>query len=102
MEGVTDPITQSLLDDWQRDFPIDPKPFLKIAQKLGLSEQDVIERLVKQRETGRITRVGATCAPNTVSASTLAAVAAPEGRIEDVARHHRCRRRRKPLLSART
>ncbi|AXI56247.1 hypothetical protein SuNHUV7_17490 (plasmid) [Pseudoseohaeicola sp. NH-UV-7] len=85
MEGVTDPITQSLLDDWQRDFPIDPTPFHIISQKLGISEQDVIERLKKQRETGRITRVGATCAPNTVSASTLAAVAAPEDRIEEVA-----------------
>ena len=37
------------------------------------------------RQTGRITRVGGTCAPNTMSASTLAAVAAPVDQIEDVA-----------------
>jgi DNA-binding Lrp family transcriptional regulator len=85
MEGVTDSITQSLLDDWQRDFPITPRPFLKVAETLGLSEQDVIARLEAQRGNGRITRVGATCAPNSVSASTLAAVAAPEDRIEEVA-----------------
>ncbi|MDK3073329.1 Lrp/AsnC family transcriptional regulator [Sedimentitalea sp. JM2-8] len=85
MDGVTDRITQSLLDDWQRDFPITQRPFLKVAETLGLTESDVIERLETQRDNGRITRVGATCAPNAVSASTLAAVSAPEDRIEDVA-----------------
>lgn len=85
MEGVQDPITQALLDDWQRGFPISSRPFKEVATSLGLGEDDVIARLDHQRRNGRITRVGATCAPNTVSASTLAAVAAPEDRIEEVA-----------------
>ncbi len=85
MEGVTDPITQALLDDWQRGFPICARPFAELALSLGLDEADVIARLDTQRRNGRITRVGATCAPNAVSASTLAAVAAPEDRIEEVA-----------------
>lgn len=85
MEGVTDPITQALLDDWQRDFPIISRPFEHLAQTLGVTEADVIARLAHQKKHGRITRVGATCAPNIVSASTLAAVAAPEDRIKEVA-----------------
>lgn len=85
MEGVTDPITQALLDNWQRDFPIIHRPFEQLAQTLGVGETDVIARLVHQKENGRITRVGATCAPNIVSASTLAAISAPEDRIEEVA-----------------
>ena len=85
MEGVTDPITQALLDDWQRDFPIIPRPFDRLAQSLDVTETDVIARLTHQKQHGRITRVGATCAPNIVSASTLAAIAAPEERIEEVA-----------------
>ncbi|SDD43734.1 AsnC family transcriptional regulator [Ruegeria marina] len=82
---VTDPVDRALLDDWQRDFPITDRPFLGIAEQLGLTESNVIARLTRMRSAGRITRVGATVAPGTASASTLAAVAAPEDRIEQVA-----------------
>ncbi|MEP3274848.1 MAG: Lrp/AsnC family transcriptional regulator [Stappiaceae bacterium] len=85
MENVTDRLTLSLLDDWQRDFPIVSRPFDVIGQSLGLSGAEVITRLDAQCRLGRVTRVGATCAPNTVSASTLAALAAPEDRIEEIA-----------------
>ncbi len=85
IEGVTDRLDQALLDDWQRDFPITQQPFAVVAQELGVPEAEVLARLKHQMGNARITRVGATCAPNTVSASTLAAVAAPEERIEEVA-----------------
>lgn len=85
MDGISDTITQSLLDDWQRDFPLVARPFDVLGQALGLSGSDVIARLDAQYRSGRVARVGATCAPNTVSASTLAAIAAPEERIEEVA-----------------
>lgn len=85
MDGVTDKFTQSLLDDWQRAFPIVPRPFDLVGRELGLSGAEVIERLEAQRRLGRVTRVGSTCAPNTISASTLAAIAAPEADIEEVA-----------------
>lgn len=82
---VTDPVDRSLLDDWQRGFPTVSRPFAAIAEKLGLSEDEVIARLARMHAAGRITRVGGTCAPNTVSASTLAAVSAPADRVEEVA-----------------
>ncbi|TMV03349.1 Lrp/AsnC family transcriptional regulator [Ruegeria sediminis] len=82
---ITDPKDRSLLDDWQRDFPVTERPFKVLADALELDEADVIDRLARMRAAGRITRVGATIAPGTVSASTLAAVAAPEERIEEVA-----------------
>ncbi len=85
MQGVNDPIDRALLNDWQRDFPITERPFGVLAEHLGTSETNVIERLRARVEAGQVTRLGATCAPNTISASTLAAVAAPEGRIEEVA-----------------
>lgn len=85
MKNVADPIDRALLDDWQRDFPVVPRPFAKLAQATGTHEADVLARLTDMQDTGRITRVGATCAPNTLSASTLAAVAAPEGQVERVA-----------------
>ena len=57
MEGVTDPVTQALLDDWQRDFPIVPRPFDRIGNTLDLSAAEVIARLRGQIDNGRVTRV---------------------------------------------
>lgn len=85
MLEISDPIDSHLLDDWQRDFPIVPHPFAEIGRTLNLTEDEVIARLERMKSHARITRVGATCAPNTVSASTLAAMAAPEKRIDEVA-----------------
>ena len=85
MKMISDPIDIALLDDWQREFPMCDRPFAAIADRIGIDEADAIARLRKMKQAGRVTRVGATCAPNTVSASTLAAIAAPEERIDEVA-----------------
>lgn len=85
MERISDPLAQALLDDWQRDFPLVARPFAHMADRLGVTESEVIAGLGRQMGAGRISRIGATCAPNTVSASTLAAIAAPDDRIEEVA-----------------
>lgn len=81
-----DPVDLRLLDGFQRDFPIVERPYAEIGAALGLSEDDVIARLAEMQKMGRVTRVGATCAPNTLSASTLAAMRVPATRIEQVAR----------------
>ncbi|TNF19585.1 MAG: Lrp/AsnC family transcriptional regulator [Rhodobacteraceae bacterium] len=85
MRHVTDPVDAALLNDWQRDFPILHAPFAVLAEKLGVTEAEVLERLARMRAAGRITRVGATCAPNTVSASTLAALQAGPEELDEVA-----------------
>jgi DNA-binding Lrp family transcriptional regulator len=85
MDRFADPIDRALLNDWQRDFPVATRPYGVLAQSLGTTEADVIARLRAKRAAGQITRVGATVTPNTLSASTLAAVAAPEARIDEVA-----------------
>lgn len=85
MQNVADPIDGALLNDWQRDFPVVPAPFAVLAERLVISEVEVLERLARMRSAGRITRVGATCAPNTVSASTLAALQAKPEELEHIA-----------------
>ncbi|WP_305985209.1 Lrp/AsnC family transcriptional regulator [Roseibium sp. MMSF_3544] len=85
MKRIGDPLDLKLLDDWQRDLPIEPRPFARIGRDLGCGEPEVIRRLEILRASGRVTRVGATCAPNTVSASTLAALAVPVEALENVA-----------------
>jgi DNA-binding Lrp family transcriptional regulator len=82
---VRDPLESRLLDDWQRDLPLVPRPFAVIGAKLGIGEGEVIERLCALREAGTVARVGGVVRPNTLGASTLAAIAAPDLRADDVA-----------------
>ena len=80
-----DQIDRQLLDGYQRDFPLVPRPFSQLANDLGLTEAEVIDRLTGLQSRAQISRVGATVRPNTAGASTLAAMAVPEDRIEEVA-----------------
>ena len=83
MTGL-DPIDTRLLDEFQRGFPLDARPFARIGVDLGLNETDVIDRLSCLASAGAVARVGATVRPNTAGASTLAALAVPDGRIDEV------------------
>jgi len=78
-------IDRRLLDDYQHDFPLDPQPFATIAEQLGIDEAKVIERLTYLKRFGALSRVGAVLRPNRVGASTLAALAVPPDRLEDIA-----------------
>ena len=78
-------IDARLLNDFQRDVPIVDRPFTAIGRRLGVSGDEVIERLKALLDRGAVTRFGATCRPNTVGASTLAAVAAPDWDVDRVA-----------------
>lgn len=80
-----DPTDLALLDGFQRDLPLVSRPFAAIGATLGLTEAEVIARLTRMHAAGRIARVGGTVRPNTAGASTLAALAVPEGRIDEVA-----------------
>lgn len=80
-----DPADLALLDRFQRDLPLVSQPFAVLGDSLGLPEAEVIDRLAKMQAAGRIARVGGTVRPNTAGASTLAALAVPEDRIEAVA-----------------
>lgn len=74
-----------LLADFQRDLPLTPTPYADMAARLGVSEGEVLETLKALREEGAVSRVGAVFRPNTVGASTLAALAVPVERLEEIA-----------------
>lgn len=78
-------IERSLLNDFQRDLPICRRPFSEIAKQLDISERQTLDHLSALKARGLIARVGATVRPNTVGASTLAALSVPVERIEEVA-----------------
>ncbi len=74
-----------LLNDYQRNFPLDSRPYAKIAEDLGLAEDEVLELFAGLRERGACSRIGAVVRPHTVGASTLAAMTVPADRLEEVA-----------------
>ncbi len=74
-----------LLNDYQHDFPLLSAPFEKIALELGATERDVVESLNRLHMQGVVSRVGAVFRPRSIGASTLAALAVPEGSLEEVA-----------------
>ena len=74
-----------LLDEFQRDFPLSPRPFAEMGERLGVDEATVIDTLQRLQAHGFVARVGAVVTPNRMGASTLAAMAVPSERIEAVA-----------------
>lgn len=82
MDSVAD---KRLLNDFQRDFPLEPRPYARIAETLGVKEEDVLAGLADLKTRGMVSRVGAIVQPNTVGVSTLAAMAVPPERLEQVA-----------------
>jgi DNA-binding Lrp family transcriptional regulator len=80
-----DALDHRLLDEFQRDLPLVTRPYAALGVHLGISERQVIDRLARLIALGKVARVGATVRPNTAGASTLAALAVPEDRLEEVA-----------------
>lgn len=57
--GTTlDALDARLIDHLHDGFPIEDRPFARIAAALGLREEEVIERLSKLLSTGVLTRLG--------------------------------------------
>ena len=75
----------ALLNQVQKEFPLDSRPFATIAGQLGMTERAIIERLRTLAAQGAISRFGAVFKPNVVGASTLAALAVPQDQVEDTA-----------------
>ena len=82
---MSDQIQQRLLNDYQRDFPLEPRPYARIARDLGISEEQVRDHLKTLNDRGAMSRIGAVVRPNTIGASTLAAIRVPPDRLDEVA-----------------
>jgi DNA-binding Lrp family transcriptional regulator len=80
-----EPLTESLLNDFQHDFPLSPTPFAQIARRLNTSTADVLARLRAPEREGAVSRGGPVFRPNTIGASTLAAMRVPAIELETVA-----------------
>jgi DNA-binding Lrp family transcriptional regulator len=53
-----DTVNRKLLTIAQKDFPLTSKPYKEIGEELGISGEEVIDRLKKLKEAGYIRRIG--------------------------------------------
>ena len=80
---LIDDINRAILNRIQSDFPLTPRPYQTIAEDLGLSEDDVLNRLKRLKKEGFIRRIGGNFVPEKLGfISTLCAARVPEDKID--------------------
>jgi DNA-binding Lrp family transcriptional regulator len=78
-----DDINRAILNRVQSDFPLTPRPYRTVAEDLGLSEDDVLNRLKRLKKEGFIRRIGGNFVPEKLGfISTLCAARVPEDKID--------------------
>jgi DNA-binding Lrp family transcriptional regulator len=78
-----DDINKEILNNIQVDFPIHSRPYKIIADKLGLSEDELIERVNQMKKDMLIRRIGGNFSPDKLGyQSTLCAAKVPEDKIK--------------------
>ena len=82
---MLDETDRRLLNDFQRDFPLEPRPYADLARRIGTREDTVLTKLARLLADKAVSRIGAIVAPQSIGWSTLAAMAVPEARLEEVA-----------------
>lgn len=79
------PVDLALVDRFQRDLPLIPRPYQAMGKAIGISESSVIARLARHHASGIVSRVGAVFKPHSIGMSTLAAMAVPRQAVDSVA-----------------
>jgi len=81
-----DDVDRAILNQIQSDFPITSRPYLTIAEDLGLSEGEVLKRVSRLKASGIIRRIGGNFKPEKLGfVSTLCAAKVPEDKISQFA-----------------
>jgi DNA-binding Lrp family transcriptional regulator len=85
-EPLIDDNDKVILNRIQSDFPIVSRPYLAVADELGLTEKQVLERVYRLKEMGIIRRIGGNFVPHKLGyVSTLCAARVPKEKIEHFA-----------------
>ena len=83
---MIDEIDKKIISIIQKDLPLDPRPFNLMAGKIGITEDQFVERVKSLIKMGVIRRFGATLYHQEAGFSSNAMVAwiVPEDRIEGI------------------
>ena len=78
-----DDADKRILNEIQSDFPIVSQPFLELAKRLNLVEDEVVERVKNLKYSGVIRRIGGNFHSSRLNfSSTLCAAKVPEEKID--------------------
>lgn len=82
---MADALDLRLLNEFQRGFPLEARPFDAVGARVGASGDEVLWRYRRLAQDGYVGRIGVAFRPGAAGASTLAAMAVPPERLEAVA-----------------
>jgi len=81
-----DAVNRRIINAFQGGFPIAERPYAEAAKRVGIEEDELIERIEQMLEAGTLTRFGPLYNAEAMGgALTLAALAAPVERYDEVA-----------------
>lgn len=80
-----DEIDAELIDGYQSDLPLSPRPFRTVGSELGVNERAVLSRIESLLDREVFRRFGAVLNPPVIGSSALAAVQAPVERFDEIA-----------------
>jgi len=83
---MLDTLDKEIIGIMQDDFPLVAEPYREIADKLGISEEELLMRLDHYRQSGKIRKIGAVLRHREVgyAANALCAWIVPEDRIQEI------------------
>jgi siroheme decarboxylase len=83
-----DDLDKKLLQELQDNFPVVEKPWERVSSILGITENEVLQRLERLTKAGMIHKIGAIIdsAKIGLAAATLIAMSVPDARVTDVAK----------------
>jgi DNA-binding Lrp family transcriptional regulator len=83
MPNLLDDIDKTIINRIQSDFPITSRPFLRLADELDLTEQEVLDRVARLKKAGIIRRIGGNFVPAKLGfVSTLCAARVPADKVK--------------------
>ena len=81
--SVIDGKDRKILNQIQVDFPVDSRPYKILAEKIGIREDELIQRINQMKKDLLIRRIGGNFSPDRLGYySTLCAAKVPKEKIE--------------------
>jgi DNA-binding Lrp family transcriptional regulator len=81
-----DDLDRQILDILQSDFPLSTCPYMEISKRLMIREEELLERIIKMKNSGLIRRIGGIMDSWKLGFySTLCAASVPEEKIKETA-----------------
>ena len=78
------PLESQLLNGYRNHFPFTERPFLRVADQLGVSEQEVLNSVSSLLDRGLIRRIGPAFSPNAVDVQATVAAQVPDEKLGKV------------------